>query len=491
VKVAIVSPEIAPFIKTGGLADVTGALPKYINSDEFEVICILPFYNSLNTGNSSIKQIGTISLPESGVFHRAGVFKTFLPGSTIPLYLLKYGPFFDRNGLYGENGLDYDDNDRRFALFCRGVFEVCRLTGFSPDVIHCNDWQTGLIPLFLKTFYSGDPFFNSTSSLYTIHNLAFHGLFDPERVINITGLPWKVYSMYGAEFHGGFSFQKSGIYYADFLSTVSRRYSEDIQHDESGMGMQGLLKSRSATMAGIVNGVDYKAWDPATDRQIRTNYDITRIDFKKENTEHLCSHCGLVYNSSAPVLGMVTRLTEQKGIDLIAGIMDELMQKDVRLVLLGTGDKYYHKIFTEFEERYPGKINVSLRYDEGLSRLIYAGSDIFLMPSRFEPCGLGQIISLRYGTIPVARETGGLADTITPWRESKEIGTDVTGFLFRDYNPAALRETLGSALQLFGDKEQWGRLMRNAMNTDFSWETSAAAYESLYRKLCINYEGKK
>ncbi len=487
----MVSSEIVPFIKTGGLADVTGALPRFINNKKFNVICILPFYSSIKIDRSQITEAGIVTIPESGVCLKGGVFRTVLPGSSVTLYLLKYGPYFDRDGIYGDAEGDYNDNDRRFAFFCRGVFEICRLAAFKPDVIHCNDWQTGLIPLFMKTLYSNEPFFSSTATLYTIHNLAFHGIFDPGRVINITGLPWSIYSMYGAEFYGNFSFQKSGIYYADFINTVSRRYSEEIQSPESGMGLDGLLRSRKATLAGILNGVDYDTWDPGKDKLIKTNFDITMIAAKKENTKHLCRICGLFYDSSAPVIGMVTRLTEQKGIDLTAAIIDKLMQRDIRFVLLGTGDEYYHKIFSEFAERYKGKMYISLRYDEELSHLIYAGSDIFLIPSRFEPCGLGQIISFRYGTIPVARETGGLADTIIPCRSGEEIDTGVNGFLFRDYNSGALYETLVDALNLFADKEQWGKLIDNAMKADFSWSVSAAGYEDIYRKLCIRNEGLK
>ncbi len=488
-KVVIVSSEIAPFVKTGGLADVTGALPKYIDKEKFEVITIIPFYSTVNRDVSMIEEAGTLNITTGGGAAGAGLFRTFLPDSSVPLYLLRYGPFFDRKGIYGENGRDYSDNDLRFSFFCRGILEVCKTIGFKPDVIHCNDWQTGLIPLFLKTHYKDDNFFTSASVLFTIHNLAFHGLFEPERVINITGLPWDVYRVYGAEFYGMFSFQKSGIFYSDYISTVSNRYSEEIQSDEYGMGLQGLLKDRRDTLTGIINGVDYTLWNPSTDPLLKKNYDIASIENKNTNTEYLCELCGLCFDERVPVIGMITRLTEQKGIDLVAGIIDELMNKSVRLVLLGTGDKYYHRIFADFAEKYRGKLYVSLNYDEKLSHLIYAGSDIFLMPSRFEPCGLGQIISLRYGTIPVARETGGLAETINNYNSTDDIGNRADGFLFTEYSAKGLLECIERAFTVYKEKYLWRTLMVNAMKADFSWSSSAVKYEELYRKLCVTSEG--
>ncbi|HOP64613.1 MAG TPA: glycogen synthase GlgA [Spirochaetota bacterium] len=489
IKVVVAASEMAPFVKTGGLADVSGALPKYINRDKFEVIAVIPYYSSIKSDSSEIEYIGTFSVPDSGASVKCGLFKTTVQGSSVPLYLLRYGPYFDRGGIYGEEGADYDDNDRRFSFFCRGLLEMCRAIGFVPDLIHCNDWQTGLIPVFLKTLYSGDLLFSSTSTLFTIHNLAFHGSFDPERIISITGLPWSVYSMYGAEFYGGFSFLKSGLYFSDYISTVSRRYSEEIQSEEYGMGLQGLLRSRRGTLTGIVNGVDYHVWDPETDQMISANYSCDDIDKKRVNTETLCLYCGIEYKKSAPVIGMITRLTEQKGIDLVAGIIDRLMMKDVRFVLLGTGDEYYHSLFSALKEKYSGRFHVTLGFDEKFSHRIYAGSDIFLMPSRFEPCGLGQIISLRYGTIPVARETGGLADTITDYGPADKPDACGTGFLFKEYSSDAFYECVERSLEVYRDNGKWRGVMSNAMKADFSWRSSAIEYEKIYRKLCVTSEG--
>ena len=305
-----------------------------------------------------------------------------------------------------------------------------------------------------------------------------------------SGLPWSVFNMYGLEFYGSFSFLKGGIYYSTLINTVSRRYSKEIQTEEYGEGLHGLLKSRCPSLSGIINGVDYEIWNPSTDPYIKKNYSASDIENKKTDTSDLCALCGFDYNEEIPVIGMITRLAAQKGIDLAAGIMNCLAKKDVRFILLGTGEQYYHKVFSDFAEKYPDKICVFLKHDDRLSHKIYAGSDIFLMPSRFEPCGLGQLISLKYGTIPVVRETGGLADTIVPYSSSPSgAGGAANGFVFSEYSCEALSLCIESSLELYSNRQEWKRLMLNAMKYDFSWEQSAKQYEGLYRRLSVIKRG--
>jgi len=483
-KIVFVSPEIAPFVKTGGLADVAGALPGFVSNDEFEVIAVMPCFRSLDRNAWSTEFICNIDIPWADGVEKAAVFMTRMPASGVRVYFIDYAPFFDRDGLYGERGMDYEDNDRRFAFFCRAVLETCRAVNFRPDVIHCNDWQTGIIPVYLKTLYCSDRFFQGTSVLFTVHNLAYQGLFDPENVINATGLPWSVYDMYGVEYYGRFGFLKGGLFYSDFLTTVSPRYSSEIREPEYGMGLHGLLQNRVDSLAGIINGIDYDIWNPGTDLLIRGNYKVDDTGNKKINTVWLCRFCGFEYDERVPVMGMITRLTEQKGIDILASAFDELMKREMKFVLLGTGDEYYHGLFSDFAKKYSRKMSVILRYDEELAHMIYAGSDMFLMPSKFEPCGLSQLVSLKYGTVPVVRETGGLADTITDfstpaWEENNRPN----GFMFRDYSPDALLACVDRALKVYEDREMWHSLMINAMNCDFSWSASAEQYRELYRKL--------
>ncbi len=482
-KIVFASSEIAPYAKTGGLADVSSALPKYIDKTDFDVISIMPLYSSISRKLISPARIEEIKFHHGKGTITAGIFSSAV-SSESKVYFIDYPPFFEREGIYGKNSIDYDDNDNRFSMFCRAVLETCRMLNFRPDVIHCNDWQTGLIPVYLKTVYRGDRFFGGTKVLFTIHNLSYKGLFNSETALIRSGLPGDVYNMYGVEFYGSFSFLKGGIYYSDLINTVSSTYSSEIQGEEYGEGMQGLLRSRSSSLSGIINGVDYGIWNPADDPLIKKNFSITDIQEKRINTEELCMCCGVEYQETVPVTGMVTRLTGQKGLDILTEVMDSLMQRDVRFILLGTGEDHYHRIFNKLAAAYPGRLSVNLKYDEELSHLIYAGCDIFLIPSKFEPCGISQMISLKYGTIPVARETGGLADTIRDCysKEARE-GEVPNGFLFRNYSGKELLNCIDRALRLFKKRDEWKALMYNAMNCDFSWRSSAEQYEALYRKL--------
>lgn len=483
-RIVFVSSEIAPYAKTGGLADVSSALPKYIDKTEFEVISIMPLYGSISRELISPVKIEEIIFKHGSKIVEAAIFASAVSSESEGVYLIDYPPFFKRGGIYGETGIDYDDNDARFSMFCRAVLETCRILDFRPDIIHCNDWQTGLIPVYLKTAYREDAFFRGTKVLFTIHNLSYKGLFSPESALHNSGLPGDIYNMYGVEFYGSFSFLKAGIYYSDILSTVSTTYSIEIQEEEYGEGMHGLLRDRSSSLYGIINGIDYDIWNPETDSIIKQKFGISNISDKEINRKELCRLCGFEYNVKTALFGMVSRLTWQKGIDLIAGIIDDLAARDLKLVILGAGDERYQRILTESAGKYKDRISLLFRHDEEFSRKIYAGSDMFLMPSRFEPCGISQMISLKYGTIPVAHETGGLADTIIDCNSTDlQPGDKANGFLFREYSGKKLLECIDRALRLYKKRDQWTDLMRNAMSTNFSWRSSAARYETLYRKL--------
>lgn len=482
-KIVFASSEISPFAKTGGLADVAGSLPKYI-STRFERIAVMPLYKSIRRKSFQLEYMGTVNIPHSGNQICAGVFRSRLPGSDAAVYFIDYGEYFDREGLYGADNPGYEDNDSRFAFFCRGVLEICRFIDYKPHVIHCNDWQTGLIPVYLRTLYSDDPFFRKTKVLFTIHNLAYRGLFNPENAIKSSGLPWSVFSMYGVEFYGSFSFLKAGIYYSHLVNTVSPRYSREIQTEEYGEGMHGLLRSRRDSLTGIINGMDYDVWDPSTDPWIKTKYSIKSIENKMMNSHELRRMCGFKDENGVPLVGMVTRLTAQKGIDLIADAIGGLMKRELKLIVLGTGEEYFHSLLSGIAEKYADRIFLVLKHDEELSHRVYAGSDIFLMPSRYEPCGLSQLIALRYGTIPIVRATGGLADTINGYDQSCPSGNrDANGFVFYKYDSAALLECIDLAIQLYKNKNEWTKLMFNAMSCDFSWDRSAKEYEALYIRL--------
>lgn len=480
-RVVIASSEVVPFAKTGGLADVTGALPKQIKSLRHDVITVMPYYKDIKNGKFKVVEECSFSIPVHNASKKVTVYKGTIPKSGGSVYFIGCDEYFDRKDLYQKDGVDYEDNAERFSLFSRSVLELCKMIGFQPDNIHCNDWQTGLIPVYLKTLYADDSFFSNTSTLFTIHNLAYQGNFVAENAISASGLPWDVYSYDKCEFWGKFSFIKAGLVYSDVLSTVSDKYSKEIQTTEFGCGLEGLLASRAADLFGIVNGLDYGVWDPKKDKKIPANYNVSDLAGKKECKQSLLKKYGLKYSKKTPVIGVISRLADQKGFDLIEQIIDEVLGKKVQFVLLGTGDQKYHELFASIAEKYPDKAGVELKYDANLAQLIYAGVDMFLMPSQYEPCGLGQLISLKYGSIPIVRETGGLADTIVDYDLADVFEADKSnGFVFKDYDAAALLERINRSISIFSDTGKWEKLMKNAMRADFSWKSSSKRYEELY-----------
>lgn len=478
-RILFATPEAVPFAKTGGLADVAGALPKFLQHLGCDVILVMPYYRMVKQSGFPIQYLGEeIEVPLGDQSLRAEVYQSYL-NQTIPVYFIGRDEFFDREYLYSTPKGDYFDNAERFIFFSRAVLHLARLLSFPPDLIHHHEWQTGLISAYLKSLYSDDPHFGSTATVFTIHNIAYQGLFRKEKLA-LTGLPPEMYNPEGIEFWERINLMKAGIVYADAINTVSQKYSEEIQTPEYGYGLEGILRKRRKDLYGILNGVDYQDWDPAHDPHLIARYDQDDLSGKRECKKDLLREFGLPSAlEKAPLLGMISRLADQKGFDLLAEIIDELFTFDIGFVLLGTGEQKYHDFFTRIAQKYPQKAGIRIAYDDRLAHKIEAGADLFLMPSKYEPCGLNQIYSLKYGTIPVVRATGGLDDTITPYDPSNGTGN---GFKFNRYDSKEFLSQIKNALNLYAQPEHWTKLIRNAMASDFSWEKSAEAYLHLYRR---------
>jgi starch synthase len=475
-KILFVSPEIVPFAKTGGLADVAGALPRALKRLGCQVRLVMPLYQQVRRGFPLEKIWDNLWIPLGDNGLTADIYQGELEEG-LPVYFIERDEFYDRSSLYGTIKGDYIDNDRRFVYLCRGALALARAFDFQPQIIHSHDWQTGLIPALLHYQRTREDFFRETASLFTIHNMAYQGLF-PRSIIDLAGLPSESFSVEGLEYWGQVNLLKSGIVYSQIVTTVSRKYSQEIQTPVFGYGMQGILEARKNDLFGIVNGVDYQVWDPSRDTFLAAPYTARDLRGKTVCKRDLLDRYHLPQSRiDYPLLGIISRLADQKGFDLLAGIMDRLLQEDITLVILGTGEEKYHHLFREWASRYPEKIGLRLEFDNALAHQIEAGCDIFLMPSRYEPCGLNQIYSLKYGTIPLVRATGGLDDTIIPYNSETGEGT---GFKFYPYNTEAFWGCLKSALELFQNKNVWNGLIRNAMAMDFSWEASAREYVGLY-----------
>jgi starch synthase len=474
--IVFAASEGVPFSKTGGLADVVGALPPALVQLGHTVTVFLPRHKQTKL-ESPRTLLRSVTIPFDDQYR----FCSVLDGGKlngVQFYFIEYPPFFERDGLYGVPSGDYPDNAERFSLYSRAVLESVKVLG-TPDLFHCHDWQSALIPVLLHSNYIADPAFFRVPVVFTIHNIGYQGLFDPD-VLPLLGLPWELFTLNRLEFYGKTNFLKGGIVFSDYVTTVSRRYSQEIQTAEYGFGLEGVLRARSATVTGILNGVDYSEWDPAIDKRIAKNFTANDLFGKRECKFDLLQQFGLAdIKMDVPVLGIVSRFASQKGFDLIADIADRLLREDVVLTVLGSGDKQYEEIFRRLEQQYPRKVGLRVAYDNALAHKIEAGADIFLMPSRYEPCGLNQIYSLKYGTVPVVRATGGLDDTIEQWNPKTAVGT---GFKFHDYNGPALLAAIHQALAVYRDKEAWTKLMRNGMARDHSWEQSAQEYVKVYEK---------
>jgi starch synthase len=484
-RVAIVSPEVVPFAKTGGLADVAGALPKALSSLGVEVKVLLPKYGSIDQKAHGIETLlADLEVPvgkrEKGFTLKRGI----LPDSEVECLFIDSPEYFGREGYYldKKTGEDFPDNDERFLLFSRGVLESLKALDWKPDVIHLNDWQTGLVPAYLKGVYSEDPFFHGIGTVFTIHNIAYQGSFPPESFEKLNLPEEYFYPTAGLEFWGKVSYLKAGIHFADLVTTVSRQYAREISSSsEYGYGMEGLLEARQAHLHGIMNGIDYGVWNPETDEFIPFRYRADNLEGKRKNRLALRKEMKLPSTRKrVPLIGIISRLASQKGFDLIETCSRELLEMDLQMVILGTGEEHYHKLFSSLRRKHRGKVGLKLGFDNGLAHRIEAGADMFLMPSRYEPCGLNQLISLKYGTVPIVRKTGGLADTIEDYDRATGLGN---GFVFEEYTPEALLGAVKRALEVYRDKERWERLVRYGMSLDFSWQASARSYVELYKRL--------
>jgi starch synthase len=473
--IVFAASECVPFSKTGGLADVVGALPRALSELGHQVTVYLPKYRQTNLQNPKVV-IRSLSVPFDDQYRFCKVLDGGMH-SGVQFYFIDYPEFFDRDALYGTSLGDYHDNAERFALYCRAVIEGSKILGV-PDLFHCHDWQSALIPVLLRTLYDEDPAFEFVPTVFTIHNIGYQGLFPPD-ILPLLMLPWDLFTITKLEFYGKVNFLKGALTYADFLTTVSRRYAQEIQTSEYGFGLEGVLRSRASNLAGILNGVDYAEWDPETDNLIAAHYSAKDLSGKARCKQDLLREFGLDPESKLPVIGIVSRFAAQKGFDLIQQIADRLAREEVIVVVLGTGDKDYEELFRRLSKQFPAKFAAKIAYDDLLAHKVEAGADIFLMPSRYEPCGLNQIYSLRYGTVPVVRATGGLDDTIEQWDPKSGRGT---GFKFTDYAGELLLETIRAALTTYKDRTQWENIMRNGMAKDFSWTASAREYVKVYER---------
>jgi starch synthase len=472
--IAFAASECVPFSKTGGLADVVGALPRALAALGHKISVYTPLYRSTKLENPRVA-VRSVTVPFDDQYR----FCSIIDGDVhdgVQHFFVDYPAYFDRDALYGTPIGDYHDNAERFALFCRAVIEGSKILGV-PDIFHCHDWQSALIPVLLKTLYEEDPAFDRVNSVFTIHNMGYQGLFPPE-ILPLLMLPWDLFTLTKMEFYGKVNFLKGALVYADFVTTVSRRYSLEIQTAEYGFGLEGVLSSRSGTVAGILNGVDYKEWSPEADEYILAQYSAKELANKAKDKTELLREFGLP-DSKLPVIGIVSRFASQKGFDLIQQVGDRMAREDAIFVVLGSGDKTYEDMLRRLNKQYPNRFAIRVAYDNALAHKIEAGSDMFLMPSRYEPCGLNQIYSLRYGTVPIVRATGGLDDTIENWDPLTQRGT---GFKFAEYTGEEMLATIREALEVFKDKTAWQQLMRNGMGRDFSWNTAAKEYVRIYEK---------
>jgi starch synthase len=482
--VVFVASEAVPFAKTGGLGDVAGALPRALAKLGHSVAVFLPCYRRVWSAGVEIASTGmTLSVPIGARSVEATLYESRLPRSDVRVYLIDQPRYFDRDGLYGADGKDYEDNGERFIFFNRAVLEAIQALRLDPSVIHCNDWQTGLIPVYLKTIYQRAAALRATGALLTIHNLAYLGLF-PHWDMALTGLDWHLYNWRQLEFHGKLCFVKAGLVFADLLSTVSPTYAREIQTPRLGSGLEDLLRYRRADLRGIVNGIDVGDWTPQHEPMLVAFYDADSVSLGKARCKAwLQRKAGLPERPEVPMFAQIGRLDPQKGWDLLAGVAESLLERDVQLVVLGDGHPKYHALLADLECRHPQKVWAYLGFADDLAHQIEAGADIFLMPSLFEPCGLNQLYSLAHGTVPIVRATGGLNDTVVDASQENLANGTANGFVFVEPTPRALAETIERALDLWPDRDTWLTLQRTGMTADWSWERSARDYAERYQDI--------
>ena len=479
-KICLVSSELAPLAKAGGLADVSSALATYLHEAGHDVRVLVPCYARIDQSGVKIKPVSglqdlVIQLGPHEVHY--SIDESVIPGTATPVYLLRCAEAYGGDSIY----TDGDDEHLRFTLLSRAALAMCQHMGFAPDIFSCHDWQTALIPLYLKSTYAWDRLFAKTKSVMTIHNIGYQGMF-PSAVLGDLGLDGAEHHLHQDDLHSGvINFLKTGLLYADLITTVSPTYANEILGDEYGMGLNGILRDRSQSVAGILNGVDYGEWSPATDQFLPENYSAENLSGKAVCKAKLLQELNLQTDLQRPLLGIVTRLAGQKGIELIEQVIPQLLnERDFSFAVLGSGEPRYEQFFEWLQGQFPGRVCFYRGYNNELAHLIEAGSDIFLMPSLYEPCGLNQMYSLKYGTMPVVRETGGLADSVQQYDADNGTGT---GVVFRDYNAAGFSWAINRALDLYADKKAWQKIIANGMAQDFSWDRQGGMYVDLFREL--------
>lgn len=474
-KIAYVASECVPFIKTGGLADVVGALPKIFDKSQYDVRIIIPNYMCIPSKyRDKLKYITSFRMDIGIRSEYVGVM--YMEYEGVPVYFIDNEYYFNGFSPYSEDRWDIE----KFSYFSKAALSILPVVGFRPDIIHCHDWQAGLVPVYLKTLFAGNPFFSGIRSIMTIHNLKFQGKWSIDHLRYCSGLPDYLYTPDKLEIHNAASMLKGGLVYADVITTVSKTYAYEIQTPMYGEGLDGLLQSRSRSLVGIVNGIDYEVYNPEKDRFLAKPYNIK--NFKKNrvmNKTALQKELGLPVDKNQFVIGIISRLTDQKGLDLVDMVMNDICQDGVQFVVLGTGDSRYEDMFRYYQGIHPAKVSANIYFSEALSHKMYGGCDAILVPSRFEPCGLTQLMALRYGALPIVRETGGLKDTVVPYNEYEQTGT---GFSFANYNPLELLSTINYAKDVFyNHKKEWEAMQVRAMEQDYSWSASAKGYEELYQ----------
>lgn len=472
-KVLFVAAECVPFIKTGGLADVAGALPRALKRMGVEARVMLPKYGLIHEEHrNKMKKIAEMSVPVGWRQQYCGIEELAYQGVTY--YFIDNEYYFKRDSLYGH----YDDGER-FSYFCTAVLESLKALSFIPNWLHCHDWHTGMIPFLLKEKYQADPFYRAIKSIFTIHNLQFQGVFPAEIVPDLLNLSYESFRADKIEFYGNVNFMKAGIVSANLITTVSDRYKNEIQTEYYGEKLDGVLREHASRLFGIVNGIDYELYNPRTDKWIAAAYDYERPSKKSANKRALQEELGLPISEEIPIISLISRLTSQKGLDLITHVFEQLVKENIQFVVLGTGEYPFEEFFKRMQWEHPSQVRSMIAFDEPLARRIYAGADFFLMPSKFEPCGLGQLIAMRYGTIPIVRETGGLNDTVQSYNEFTNEGT---GFSFRHFNAHDMLYTIKRALSFYKNKTVFQSIVKKTMEKDYSWTKSAEIYHGYYRQ---------
>lgn len=467
--------EAAPFIKTGGLADVAGSLPLNIKKQGHDIRVVLPLHGKISDEyKKDMKKIGEYYVDLNWRRQYVGIME--LKFKNIIFYFLDNEYYFKRDNIYGEI-----DDGERYAYFSKAVALFPKEINFKPDIIHSNDWHTGLVSLFVNEFKKGDSYYNDIKTVFTIHNLKYQGIFPHSILGQLMGLSDIYFREDEMKFYDSVNYMKAGIVYSNIITTVSKSYSEEIKYDFFGEGLEGVLNKYSSKLRGIINGIDYEVYNPKSDICIEYNYDLKNLKDKYKNKRALQKLLSLPQKKDTPIIAMVTRLVDMKGLDLVEHILEELLQEDIQLVILGTGDRRYEELFTHYRCKYPDKVSSNIYFSEEKAHKIYAGSDIFLMPSMIEPCGLSQLIALRYGTLPIVREVGGLKDTVIAYNMNTGKGN---GFSFKNYNAHEMLFKIRDAIKIYKeDKETWNALVENAMNSNNSWEQSSNEYIKIYKEL--------